>query len=774
MSLTNVTNENPEGTEPTGVGTGTGTGLNVLTPDADANGQGAPRGDGNLNGATATVQATQRALNANGEEFQIWNGVWPGPKGKIANYMTQHAGGNADQKDKAEIIHDFLVNPNSHLSVIDADTSPVAYLLHTAGTGRVRILYGISPVIESILIPGKPKKFRALMREPQNNSARYPGIMVLPEDLLKQESVEVPTCASIQDTLKKNNDIAQWPTFKTGQAQGALKTTEKEAVKLIKIAAVPLFTVIDGLEGDLDALEVYERLSFLQEQDDRPFLKNAMAFCGSCITQYGATAKRITVSAATFAALPTEEDRAWAMRRTLTLCPDMRVTVPAAPTGTNQAAQQPANNMQTQMMALMQQMMQQQMNMGAQPAPGPPQGTGGQAVGAAVLGPHSWETKLGLSKLGVDNLLRFCGLKKGEEAFIPSFWEELGEKAMTAPDRHTRIRMVLARGKIYDDVEAPVTAALLKVIAARNWCEGEDRVTLSNLMKGMSIFAMKPLTDEEITSYNDYDERLDRASATTVRDMAGGSNKRRHQVPYSCAGLLEYIKCLVNLLHALSGGQSPLGEDLRSLVTKIQKLPANARIGMPRDMIGAIMWTILAESRRFFNGIEADKLPGFRLLLHQIDASQPYSMIGLPALLFGPLEDKVQIQDPKKRGRDEDAGKKPGGGGGGGGPPGSPTKTRKIKEEPKHTRKRNQLLESKLGSMLRTTERKGGGLYKVCTAAKKAMWDVFPTFCGHLALFEKCTVENCGFSHAELSDQDSRAVLDKLKPILDDPTLLSG
>ena len=161
--------------------------------------------------------------------------------------------------------------------------------------------------------------------------------------------------------------------------------------------------------------------------------------------------------------------------------------------------------------------------------------------------------------------------------------------------------------------------------------------------------------------------------------------------------MLEYIKSLVNLLHALPGGQSPLGEDLRSLVTKNQRLPANTRIGMLRDMIGAIMWTILAESRRFFNQIEAEKLPGFWLLLHQIEASQPYSMISLPALLFCPLEDRTTLQEAKKRVRDNDKGKK---GGGGGGPPGrSPTtkKARKIKEkysEAKHKGERHPLIRS--------------------------------------------------------------------------------
>ena len=47
-------------------------------------------------------------------------------------------------------------------------------------------------------------------------------------------------------------------------------------------------------------------------------------------------------------------------------------------------------------------------------------------------------------------------------------------------------------------------------------------MNLANIMKGLSIFAMRPLSEEEISEYNAYDECLDKASNTTVQDVAGG------------------------------------------------------------------------------------------------------------------------------------------------------------------------------------------------------------------------------------------------------------
>ena len=133
----------------------------------------------------------------------------------------------------------------------------------------------------------------------------------------------------------------------------------------------------------------------------------------------------------------------------------------------------------------------------------------------------TWHRKLSMSKSGVTHLLRFCGLKEGEERLIPQIWCRLGEKGMETVDKQRELRRVLENKKTYVDVKAPITAALLKIIAKRDWCEGEMTLTLANVMKGLSIFAMKPLSAEEISTYDTYDECLDRASSTTVQDFAG-------------------------------------------------------------------------------------------------------------------------------------------------------------------------------------------------------------------------------------------------------------
>ncbi len=125
----------------------------------------------------------------------------------------------------------------------------------------------------------------------------------------------------------------------------------------------------------------------------------------------------------------------------------------------------------------------------------------------------------------------------------------------------------MSQNRKFDDVEAPVTVALLKVIIDMDWSEGEMKVTLSNLMKGLSIFGL----------------------STTVQDVAGKSGKRKHHVPETATELLVYLKAFTNIrLYTISSNQCPLGHNMMSCI-KVQRMPLMVRRGMDRKMLGAIV-----------------------------------------------------------------------------------------------------------------------------------------------------------------------------------------
>ena len=121
------------------------------------------------------------------------------------------------------------------------------------------------------------------------------------------------------------------------------------------------------------------------------------------------------------------------------------------------------------MLLLIQQMISQQVSSGVK-------ATGSAAVAKDPdeedLDKTSWEKKLNLSKLGLEDLLSFCGLERGEEDCLPALWTTLGDKEMKKPQKQRVIRKALAQNRKFEDIEAPVTVALLKVIAKMDWSEG--------------------------------------------------------------------------------------------------------------------------------------------------------------------------------------------------------------------------------------------------------------------------------------------------------------
>ena len=732
------------------------TGVAAIVGGGDPNAQA-------INPVTVGVGGLQ---NANPHQLLLWDGNWPGATGKLARDMTASAGTPASQKDIAEQAYTYLKDPTSHLGAIGTDTQPVAYLIHVAGTTTVRVLYGLSPVTDNPFMPEKPKFFRALMRDLDSETARYPGLIKLPANILEVNGVEVPKDDFFLAQLGDDTVDKHTPWLKTGASNGAMTQANKGIAGMMKLVPVPLYTVVDGLEQDLHAGEVFERIKFINALDNREFLSHAMNFCKGCVTQYGANAKKPTMAADVFAQLPDAGDRAWALGRTMQMCPNVTVQQ-AAPANAGAAA---AAGVNTQMMQLMAQLLAQQ-----GPNNGANQGGGSQAAAATAgeeeLQEQSWEGKLNLAKSGVEHLLKFCGLDEGQESLIPKLWFRLGEKKMEKVDKQREIRRVLEDNKTYEEVNAPVTSSLIKIIGKKDWCEGESTVNLSNIMKGLSIFAMRPLTDVEISEYDAYDECLDKASNTTVQDVASGSGKRKHHVPSSCYGLETYVKSMINILDALTDGNSPHADDLKSIIAKLQRWDSCARGALTKKQIGTYLWVILKESRRFFNASSSDKSPAFRAMLASMDSQTPYETVGLPAGL-------VETKEPNPKGPGKQKGKRiretpdivPT-------TPGaaiiedlfeSPSKQPKIRMD------KHPLIIEKLGTTLTKAKRHRVGMVQLCELVGMKIWDMFPVHCGHTTLYGKCGKAGCEFNHDPLPTDVAKKIVTNFKKIIDDPTLITG
>ena len=722
-------------------------------------GQGGAPNANNANNANANIGAPGAGTNVTTapSAFKWWTTTWAGPVGKIAKYICNKAKTMEEQKDHADKVFTVMKDPSKTLPAWDDE--PVAFLIHVTGETKVRVLYGLSPIIKDLYNPTKASFFRALLREPSGPTIRYPGIMSLPADSCKVlEKLTVPTDVKMTSTIDNDEWDKTWPIFKSS-GQDKLKDTEKEEVAIMKIAPVPWYTVVDGLEEDLEAADMYERLSSIYAHDKRDSIRHAMDFSKACAMQFNASAKKPTISASYFARLANADDKTWGIARTMGMCPHLKVEEERK-NGNNAGA---GSISAEEMMKLMTQMLTNQQL--AQPAANPSNTTNTKSSDTELDGDDSWEKKLNMSSSGVAELTRFCGLVEGEESLIPQLWFKLGATKMTKQDKQREIRRWIASKPAYPEIDTPITVSLLKIIANADWCEGEDQVTLANIMKGLSIFAMRPLTDDELSTMNDYDERLARATATTMQDVAGGSNKRKHSIPKTCEELEVYIKSLVNILYPLSNGGNPLGDDLKSIVVKLQRWPRVARRGMSTNMIASIMWIILEESRRVFEGQVAIKLPGFRNMMNALDSRTSFTMIGLPDGLIATEKKTPAIPGTPvrpKRGRDDEEEKKetedanP-----------SPTKTKRVDINP--------IISAELGVTIAKARSSRISIGGMCQKINMKIWEVFPNKkCGYATTIGKCTKKGCHCVHEPLTDQEAKQVVAHFKPLIDDPTIITG
>ena len=66
-------------------------------------------------------------------------------------------------------------------------------------------------------------------------------------------------------------------------------------------------------------------------------------------------------------------------------------------------------------------------------------------------------------------------------------------------------------------------------------------------------------------------------------------------------------------------------------------------------------------------------------------------------------------------------------------------------------------------------------LSKVCTLCNTKVADVFPQgCCGQVMFLGKCYNHRCNLQHRALVDEEAKAVLVKLKKIIESPAILKG
>ena len=357
---------------------------------------------------------------------------------------------------------------------------------------------------------------------------------------------------------------------------------------------------------------------------------------------------------------------------------------------------------------------------------------------------------LGLSKSVFEKLLVMCNLGHGEEDEIPEIWKILAEEGNGGDDKKGKIRRYIEETYWYSEAKVVPFAPLVNMVYKRKF-EGEvSRSSLRSATKGLTPFAMPPLSDAEFDRINEASQALEVATQTTVKDVT--SNRFEAEAPSSFNALTIWIKKFNNLIFALFGENCSLFSELGEIVTYLDDYGDEAIRNTTKRTLATILWIIHLQARHFSAGkMTGPKklLPVFTLMSNAVQTKQPVVYGEVPRKLYEEQEDPAASHSNtrKRAGRPQE---------------------QEFRKKLKLNTNTNYhpLIKAKMDAVRNTVGR------ALCEAAGTDQFQLFPSkksLCIKSTLFGQC-FEGCTRDHSRVSNEEATKALELLKPATDDPT----
>ena len=180
-------------------------------------------------------------------------------------------------------------------------------------------------------------------------------------------------------------------------------------------------------------------------------------------------------------------------------------------------------------------------------------------------------------------------------------------------------------------------------------------------MDGITPFAMKDFSDDEIAKMNAEERILEEATHVTVSDRKAHNKNMKPSIPETATDFFKMIKRLGNFLHVLFGDNCPLPDHLEKVILAFQDCVDHARDNMSQHSKACMLWIILLQCREFSHG-RFDILAEFEAMLNSILRKDlrihhdecPVDMLIQKRPLDTDSSTTLVTQDPAKKQKKED------------------------------------------------------------------------------------------------------------------------
>ena len=532
---------------------------------------------------------------------RYFHGTLPAGTGDVAKTLAA-AFTPEQQRQAARDLFAFLQEELGDLRDLNGDNRPFTALVAIPGTHRVRVLYGLGAGSSGIgQVSPLQDKLLALTGE-GGGPLGPPQPMMLPPSLRRRRLVLNPMPEDVDRVFAQENHRVEEAILPARMV--------RHQEDLMGLAPIPPYLVYDGLEEDLDAGMVYERLMMSQHPSE--MRTHALAFLCTCLVgQWRQSDARHTATQGEFFCMLPREARLWATSRFQQLFPTLtgarqpaphRTTLgplPPPPEGTtpptpprapyqNHAGQHIFHLDADALKALLHQQ---------QSQPG--------TVTPADSPTGSTDGTFKVSDAEKSRMRRMCGLDEdaGDDCF-PKWFRDIFARHLDDVARAQVIAEAVEHAWILEDAEVPLYPALIKTIIKRDWTASDlgKRAALVNAAKGLSPFALIDLTDEDVALMVEDDEDLYKATAVSAAEVKAARAKIRAKTPATAEDFMLMLKRFTNLLYALFSSQSPLYKQMYAVVKALRDYSPNARAQLSHEVKTSILWIILLQARRFAQG----------------------------------------------------------------------------------------------------------------------------------------------------------------------------
>lgn len=199
-------------------------------------------------------------------------GQLPAARGAVATAMAAQ-GPPATQRANADALYQFLLDPQNDLRDLNGDDTLFTALIAIPASCKVKVIYGMGFGTAGIG-QASPIQGKLLALYSEGGGILGPAqAIVLDRTLRDTVRIKNLTDAEIEAVFQSGNHAVD------AMVQQASNVQNEEM--LMKIAPIPAYMVWDGLDQDLDAAMVYERL--MDCQHPSPGRTHALAFLRSCL-----------------------------------------------------------------------------------------------------------------------------------------------------------------------------------------------------------------------------------------------------------------------------------------------------------------------------------------------------------------------------------------------------------------------------------------------------------------------------------------------------------